>query len=166
MAEVPAFICGGHFSPEVPPSGVGVVILPWQCPLCEGEGRWGDGSACVLCDGRGAITAEAAADWLKGEPEVSELKRSPVPPGVMRKPCGDCALRPGSPEEDEPPSPERPFYCHFGMRVVNGSYAPAAWFDGRPLGALVCRGWWNAVTGLAWLAEPYRPARDGWGRRA
>ncbi|WP_344897942.1 hypothetical protein [Nonomuraea antimicrobica] len=52
------------------------------------------------------------------------------------------------------------------MRVVNGSYAPAAWFDGRPLGALVCRGWWNAVTGLAWLAEPYRPARDGWGRRA
>ncbi|MGI5285318.1 hypothetical protein ACQEVF_18560 [Nonomuraea polychroma] len=51
------------------------------------------------------------------------------------------------------------------MPVVDGAYPPTAWADGKPLGALVCRGWWNAAAGLPAPAEPYRPARDGWGQR-
>jgi hypothetical protein len=82
----------------------------------------------------------------------------------MPAPFADCALRPGSPEEDEPPPLERPFYCHHGLPVIGGAYAPTAWADGKPLGALVCRGWWNAATGQELPAEPYRPARDGWGK--
>ncbi|MBP2704448.1 hypothetical protein JOL79_11545 [Microbispora sp. RL4-1S] len=153
------FICGGRPQPEIPPSSEGVVILPWVCPSCDGTGTWDDGLQCMLCGGRGAVNEEDLGEW-----DRAELKRTPIPPAVMKTPCRDCAFRPGAPEEDEKPPADYPFYCHHGMPVVDGAYAPTAWADGKPLGALVCRGWWAAATGEDLPAEAYRPANDGWGR--
>lgn len=148
---------------ELAPSATDVVILPWVCPMCEGEGEVPTAGPCRDCDGRGAITDEAAQIWA--EVEGVELRRTPTPPAVMGKPCGDCAFRPGAPEEDARPSLEQSFYCHHGMPVVAGGYAPVAWAKGMPLGAMVCAGWWAARTGKDLPAAPYRPARDGWGER-
>lgn len=111
------------------------------------------------CLGRGCITAEHAAEL--GGVDVGGLKRVPDPPGVMRSPCRDCAFRPGSPESGKPPPLDRPFYCHKGMPVVAGRYAPVAWSGGVPLGALVCAGWWAAVTGQPLPEVEYQPSRDG-----
>lgn len=162
MADTPGpiHLCGGASTPETAP-GTGLVILPWQCPLCEGQGRWGSGERCMECHGRGAITREEADVWRQTEGVT--LTPTPVPPGVMRAPCADCAFRPGAPEEDERPPMDRPFYCHHGMPIVDGAYAPVAWADAKPLGALVCRGWWDAATGKDLPVQDYRPARDGWG---
>ncbi|GIH70306.1 hypothetical protein [Sphaerimonospora thailandensis] len=157
------FICGVP-SAELPPSSNSVVILRWLCPLCSDQDQM-PGEECGLCLGRGAITQDTADTWLTmAEPGDPPLRPAPVPPAVMRSPCRDCAFRPGAPEEDEQPPVERPFYCHHGMPVVNGAYAPTAWADGKPLGAMVCRGWWAAATGEPLPAEAYRPANDGWGR--
>ena len=155
------FICGGSRA-EVAPSKTGVVILPWVCPICDGTGRWDDKQRCEMCFGRGAIDDDDLGEW-----DRAELKRTTAPPGVMRSPCADCAFRPGSPESEHgaPPMPNsgEPFFCHHGMPVVAGSYAPTAWLDGRPLGAMVCAGWWAAQTGQPLPAGVYRPAKDGWG---
>ncbi|KAA9379610.1 hypothetical protein F5972_08110 [Microbispora cellulosiformans] len=72
--------------------------------------------------------------------------------------------REGAPEE-EPPPLDRPFYCHATMPVVDGEYAPVAWYKGVPLGALVCAGWWRAVTDQPLDPAPYTPSNDGWGQR-
>lgn len=153
------FICGGSQA-EIAPSSKGVVILPWVCPSCDGAGVWDDGLTCMMCHGRGAVAEDDLRDW-----DRAELKRTAPPPGVMKRPCADCAFRPGAPEQDQRPPLDAPFFCHHGMPVVAGAYAPVAWADGKPLGALVCAGWWAAATAQELPAEAYRPAKDGWGDR-
>lgn len=119
----------------------GVRIDYYLCPVCE-EGRWASGERCLSCAGSG-FTSDVG-----GWPE-EELVRAPRPPAVMKSPCGDCAFRPGSPEREEDPEltehcqRDRPFWCHKGMPVVNGSYTPTAWIGSIPLGSLVCSGWWD-----------------------
>ncbi len=161
VADAVAMACGPRA--ELAPSRDGLVILPWICPMCSGHGRCDSlaGRRCLDCDGRGAITDEAAKIWA--EVENAQLRPAPTPPAVMKKPCGDCAFRPGAPEEEARPSLERPFYCHHGMPIVRGSYAPTAWARGMPLGAMVCAGWWAAATGKDLPARAYRAADDGWG---
>lgn len=149
---------------ELAPSATDMIVLPYICPMCEGDGRCESlAGRCPECDGRGAISNQAAEIWA--DVADVQLKRAPTPPAVMRSPCGSCAFRPGAPEEDEPPSLEQPFYCHTGMPVVSGSYAPIAWAKGMPLGAMVCAGWWAAVTDKDLPARAYRAATDGWGDR-
>lgn len=157
------FICGGSQAGKAP-TQAGLAILPWVCPSCDGGGNWDDGLPCEMCKGRGAVDDETLGVW-----DRSELKRTPTPPGVMKGACRDCAFRPGSPEDQGVSTPAvtaEPFSCHHGMPVVDGDYSPTAWFNGRPLGALVCAGWWAAQTGQPLPAEPYRPSNDGWGQSA
>lgn len=150
---------------ELAPSATDLVILPWVCPMCEGDGRVESlAGACPECDGRGGITHQAA--WIWADVEGAELRPTPTPPAVMKHPCGSCALRPGSPEEDAPPPLDKPFFCHTSMPVVRGGYAPAAWAKGMPLGYMVCAGWWDAATGKDLPARAYRAANDGWGDHA
>ncbi|WP_433382761.1 hypothetical protein [Streptosporangium sp. CA-115845] len=157
------FICGGGAQAEVAPARVGVVILAWICPSCDGAGLWDDRLPCEMCSGRGAVDDDTLGEW-----DRAEVRPAPIPPAVMRKPCADCAYRPGAPEADELPPTDAPFFCHHGMPVVNGAYAPTAWADGRPLGAMVCRGWWEATTRqhLHDVLKAYQAARDGWGNGA
>jgi hypothetical protein len=89
------------------------------------------------------------------DPEVWEEEAVPVriPPGVMRDMCPGCACRPGSPERvDSPdglgPGPDHPFYCHKGLVATDdGGYSAAVSFNGDPVGALVCRGWYLRAIG-------------------
>lgn len=39
--------------------------------------------------------------------------------------------------------PNKPFWCHKGMPLIEGHYTPIAWYGDMPLGALLCRGWWD-----------------------
>ncbi|MEZ0073620.1 hypothetical protein [Planotetraspora sp. GP83] len=149
----------------VPPSPDGLHVYPFRCPSCEGEGRWDDYDRCHLCLGSGAVTAQQMRDWADGDPTCAPV-RVPTPAAVRKGQCGECAFRQGAPEEDEPPPLDRPFYCHATMPVVDGEYAPVAWYKGMPLGALVCAGWWRAVTEQPLDPAPYVPAGDGWGERA
>jgi hypothetical protein len=125
-----------------------VRIYLWICPFCDGEGRV-DGDRCLDCHGFG-LTDDP------GDGTV-ERKPAPVPPAVMKRPCTDCAMRPGSPEADAPPTLTQPFFCHHGMHRVGDSYESPAYVGDLPLGAMVCRGWWDLATGQA---GPQRPFRD------
>lgn len=132
-----------------------VVIRPWVCPVCEGTP---DGH-CLFCTSTGF--AEDVAGW-----EPQEVTAAPRPPGVMGAPCGDCAFRFGSPEQEKDyelnglAQKDNPFVCHRGMPVVDGKYTPVAECDGRPLGYLVCAGWWEWVTRGQLPARAYREPRD------
>ncbi|MFB7906628.1 hypothetical protein ACFC1T_09395 [Kitasatospora sp. NPDC056076] len=114
------------------------------CPCCEGRPSE---IGCLHCHGQG-ITDDVAG-W-----EPHELEELPRPKAVMPGRCGDCATRFGSPEEEggDPACRDltRPFFCHWGggFREVEGRYVPVAQMpDGTPVGALVCAGWWNYLTG-------------------
>lgn len=129
-------------------------ITPYVCPNpgCVGglmAGGTGGVDRCPHCSGSG----------LTGDP-MGGADRAPRPPGVMRAPCADCALRPGSPELEENGArlPEsEPFFCHQGLPVsAAGRYEPVATFRGLPLGAMVCAGWWALRTGEQLPAAPYR----------
>ncbi|MEU9972329.1 hypothetical protein [Streptomyces sp. NPDC051014] len=131
----------------------GLLILPFRCPFCVAgiapSEKGLDGERCHHCSGIG-LTDEPCGD----------AERAPRPPGVMRAPCGDCAYRPGSPELEangaQLPDDE-PFYCHQGIPVnASGTYTPVATFQGLPLGAMVCAGWWALQTGEQLPAAPYR----------
>ncbi|MEU9887934.1 hypothetical protein [Sphaerisporangium sp. NPDC051011] len=156
-----ATVCGPRA--EVAPSPDDVVIYPWVCPVCDGDGQAAGLPTCPECGGRGALTAEIGRIWADAG---AELRPTPTPPAVMGKACGSCAFRPGAPEEDAQPPLDKAFFCHTGMPVVDGSYAPVAWAKGMPLGAMVCAGWWAAVNDRRLPDAPYRPARDGWGEHA
>ena len=143
-----------------------IIIYRWICPVCEGSGR-DDGGRCHTCVGRGMLTADDVPDVAAWQAAWGdELKPAPVPPAVMRSPCVDCAFRPGSPEQDlaglhhgnPPVSPGDPFFCHHGMHRVGDGYESPAYVGNVPLGAMVCRGWWNHYTGTA--PTPDRPFRD------
>jgi hypothetical protein len=94
------------------------------------------------------------------EPPITAARPLPRPPAVMRRPCVDCAYRPGSPEEETRPAGEHPFYCHHGMLRAEEDgqvgYLSAASFGGQTLGGFVCAGWWALVTGEPLPAEPFR----------
>lgn len=125
-----------------------VRIYPWVCPYCDGGGRV-DGEQCLECAGFG-LTDDPGDGTVARRP-------APTPPAVMKRPCSDCAMRPGSPEEDTPPPLDTPFFCHHGMHRIGDGYESPAYVGGLPLGAMVCRGWWDAVTtGMT----PTRPFRD------
>lgn len=123
-------------------------IYPYRCPYCVG-GYTGPGERCMHCAGTS----------LTDDPSGG-AERAPRPPGVMRTACADCAFRAGSPEleangvqlpEDEP------FFCHQGLPVTaTGAYMPVAMFNGLPLGAMVCAGWWAMRTGEPLPERPYR----------
>lgn len=135
----------------------------WICPVCDGNGRWAPGERCQHCHGNG-LTNDVGG-WL---PE--ELKPAPRPPAVMNRPCVDCAFRPGSPEDEASmtvklPGPDEPFFCHHGLHRIDNGYVSTASMGEVPLGAMVCAGWWNTVTGAG---RPDKPFRDPGGndRRA
>lgn len=100
--------------------------------------------------------------------DASEIVPVPRPPGVMTRPCADCAFRCGSPEQQADyelhglRNPNRPFYCHTGLPLIEGHYRSVAEYqphpDGPvlPLGAMVCAGWWDWRTGGALPVKPYR----------
>lgn len=129
-------------------------ITPYVCPHpgCVGgliKTINGDTDHCLHCSGSG----------LTDDP-MGGADRAPRPPGVMRAPCADCALRPGSPELEENgvrlPNDE-PFFCHQGLPIsADGRYQPVAMFRGLPLGAMVCAGWWAMRIGEQMPARPYR----------
>lgn len=122
--------------------------LTHVCPACDGE----PDTHC-WCDGRGAVTAAAAASWAAdGEPMPREL---PPVPKRMARPCADCAFRRGSPEREdfralvglaEAVDEGRPFHCHTGMSVdAHGRHVPRAGLvDGKPIGHPICAGWATA----------------------
>ncbi|RFU83591.1 hypothetical protein DY218_27165 [Streptomyces triticagri] len=131
---------------------MGLHIARYTCPVCQGEPH---ASACLYCH-RSGLTDDVEG-W---DPE--DYTEAPRPPAVMRSPCGDCAFRTGSPEQETDyelnalRSRERVFYCHHGMPLIDGSYQPVAELDGVPVGYMVCAGWWASVTGAAPPATPYR----------
>lgn len=129
-------------------------ITPYVCPLpgCVGgliKTINGDTDRCLHCAGSG----------LTDDP-MGGADRAPRPPGVMRTPCADCALRTGSPELEQNGATlpdNEPFYCHQGLPIsADGRYQPVAMFRGLPLGAMVCAGWWALKTGEQIPAKPYR----------
>lgn len=127
-------------------------ITPFKCPFCIGGLAAAFGDATERCDHCSGI-------GLTDDP-CGGADRAPRPPGVMRTPCADCALRPGSPELENAgvqlPDDE-PFFCHQGLPMnAVGAYTPVAMFRGLPLGAMVCAGWWALKTGEPLPATPYR----------
>lgn len=125
-----------------------LTITPWNCPLCVG-GLIGIDEKCLHCAGTG----------LTDDP-MGHAERAPRPPGVMRTACADCALRRGSPELENAGAnlpDEEPFYCHQGVPTsAAGAYTPTAYFNGLPLGLMVCAGWWAMRTGEPLPAKEYR----------
>lgn len=136
-------------------------LLPYRCPdpSCK-RGRWPDGQRCMCCNGAAYVTAEQAGGWMD---DGQELQPAPLPPGIMRNPCPGCALRPGSPERSigaDPPL-DRVFWCHKGMEQdEDGNYLPAMEYMGVPVGYLVCRGWYNAATGIGPQPDDLEPYRE------
>ncbi|MFJ4680580.1 hypothetical protein [Kitasatospora sp. NPDC088783] len=141
-----------------------VYAARYICPVCEGRPSE---VGCLHCHGQG-ITSDVGG-W---DPE--ELTELPRPAGVMKSACGDCAAREGSPEDESGDTnrfdPTRPFHCHWaGMVEIEGRHVPIAQMpDGTPVGALVCAGWWDRLTGqdrpLASYREPRRHTAEGSGR--
>lgn len=148
---------GGPSPPPRPTQHGKVIIYPWVCPLCEGKGRWESGERCMQCQGRGLT--DDVHGW-----ERDELTPAPRPPCVMKSACTDCALRPGSPEQEAGTDPDENtgFWCHKGMTKteLTGEYQPTAWIGPYPLGYFVCAGWWARATGQPLPTEPYRPPPD------
>lgn len=132
-----------------------LVITPFVCPLCDGKPSGSGG--CHLCSGYGLVSEEEAAGWSR-----AELREVPDPPGVRKNPCPGCAARCGSPEQQRDYElagvldRDRPFWCHKGMPVVEGKYRPVAWFGDEPLGAEICRGWWDWRLGRGLPSTPFR----------
>lgn len=63
-----------------------VVVYRWRCPYCT-DGDMGETQGrCLHCNGVG-LTNDVGG-W-----DEAELTPAPVPPGVMRRACGDCAFR-------------------------------------------------------------------------
>lgn len=167
------FICG----PDGPgaPARERVRLSPFVCPWCRGTGKWASGERCMSCLADGLTDDPTPGVDLSREyplgvtpPELSPAPL-PRPPAVMRSSCGDCAFRPGSPEDlggegMGSVSIDAPFFCHHGMATKTADpvdYAPAAWIGTRPLGYFVCAGWWQVVVeGQRPPTEPYEPPRS------
>lgn len=130
-----------------------VTILPFICPACTGTGTGDALGMCGPCGGHGLV---AGVDGTA----PADLTPAPRPPAVMARPCADCAYRPGSPETDSPamklPGAEEPFFCHHGLHRIGDHYVSPAMMGECPLGAMVCAGWWNTVTGGARPEQPFR----------
>lgn len=133
--------------------GPGLQVNRWLCPWCQGTGRWGDGGErCMECGSAGVVDEPTPGmDMTSNECAEEPAVRIARPPAVMAAPCADCAFRPGSPEElGQAVLTERPFHCHHGLTRVEEGYVVPAYVDGRPLGAMICAGWWQlAVEGKA-----------------
>lgn len=137
-----------------------VEIYRWVCPWCKG-GTDPDSQAptgCFHCAGQ--LVTNDVGGW-----DVTELTPAPLPAALMPAPCGDCAYRPGSPEQECAGSVKLPgaggnpgpFFCHLGMMGDNEKgYTASAWVGELPLGAMLCRGWWDKLAGEAAPARPYR----------
>ncbi|MGW0795962.1 hypothetical protein [Streptomyces sp. NPDC002692] len=136
-----------------------MTVYRWVCPFCTNGDMGPETGRCLHCTGTG-LTNDV------GGFEEHELTRAPIPPGVMRRACLDCAYRSGSPELEANGAQlpiDAPFWCHHGMTTgYGGSYnAPALYRpDGAtkdiPIGELVCAGWWALKTGRPLPAEDFR----------
>lgn len=137
-------------------------IYLYLCPWCKG-GEDPDDSpvGCRHCGGRN-LTNDVAG-W-----EPHELTRAPLPPALMPAACGSCAFRRGSPEEQSAdfgsiklPGFDQAFFCHRGMIGDNDrGYSSVAWVGELPLGAYLCRGWWDqAIEGNDAPELPYRDTK-------
>ena len=126
-----------------------LTITPWKCPLCVAGLIGTDGERCLHCHGTG----------LTDDP-LGDAERAPRPPAVMRTACADCAFRRGSPELENAGAQlpdEGPFYCHQGVPVsATGAYVPTAMHDGKPVGLMVCAGWWAMKAGEPLPKREYR----------
>ncbi len=136
-----------------------LIVYRYVCPWCT-KGDMGPSTGrCLHCAGAG-LTNDVGS-WPQ-----EQLVEAPIPPGVMRKPCLDCAFRPGSPELEDGGTcfPEgEPFWCHhgatdgyFGSHQPIGSWRPAGHPRDIPLGELICAGWWAKASGRSLPTEPYR----------
>jgi hypothetical protein len=136
-----------------------LVVYRYLCPFCT-EGDMGPSTGrCLHCGGNGLTNdvEHVPADLIR---------EALVPPGVMRKPCPDCAFRPGSPELEangECLPDDGPFWCHRGMAtgygggyVPLGSWRPPGYTRDIPLGELICAGWWAKQAGRPLPTEPFR----------
>lgn len=140
-------------------------VARWHCPFCDPRGPladtippgtlvgyWASGERCMHCVGTGYTNDQAGFD-------EHELNEATIPPAVMRRPCVDCAYRPGSPEHNTGilPGPDAgPFYCHHGLRRSGDSYVSPAMLGTRPIGAMVCAGWYAQALGKPLPAEAFR----------
>jgi hypothetical protein len=146
--------CGRPVAPQ------GLDVARYRCPWCAGTGSWTSGERCLECAGSGQTDERTAGVDLSREYDGQSLDDVPTvqpaalprPPGVMLAPCRDCAFRPGSPEAlGEVPLEQldQPFHCHHGLLRIDtpeggaGYMAPVYW-NGAPVGAFVCAGWWAA----------------------
>jgi hypothetical protein len=136
-----------------------LIVYRYLCPYCT-NGDMGEATGrCLHCAGTG-LTND-----IGGWPS-DQLVEAPIPPGVMRKACLDCAYRPASPEQEDGGTclpDDEPFWCHHGTTTgYFGSHQPiGAWRpDGHPrdipLGELICAGWWAKTTGRPLPTKPYR----------
>lgn len=150
--EVSGFICGAQVGVRQGPLPKALVYR-WLCPLCDpggpledavGLGQHPDGSPCPHCYGTGLTNDVGGFE--------GDARPAPIPPAVMKAPCVDCAFRPGSPERESGmrQGTETPFFCHHGLVRIGDGYAAPALAAGMPLGAMVCRGWYDVALG----AEP------------
>lgn len=144
---------------------VGVAFFPWLCPLCGGSGRWESGERCMQCTGYGLAGDDVWREWSGVDVDGAPMRPAPVPPAVMRSPCRDCAFRPHSPEQESQQvavvvTGGEPFYCHHGLHHTGSGYSPPAVEGPRPVGAMVCAGWWAAAQGHPYPQGQYRDPPD------
>lgn len=134
--------------------GIGTRVFWWYCPLCTIDGTLDVDPRCLHCHGSGLT------DDVTGWEDVARW--APLPPTTPERPCPDCATRTGSPEDEGGElhatilNRERPFMCHQGMPMIDGSYQPTMSADGIPLGARPCRGWVDWCRTGQLPEEPYR----------
>lgn len=148
-----------------------VTVCRYRCPFCDPDGplresitpgtpagRWSSGERCMHCGGSGFT------DDLGGFGE-SDVRLADVPPAVMRRPCTDCAYRPGSPERGQdgddslaglPGADSGPFYCHHGLLRIGDGYVSPAMLGSRPIGAFVCAGWYAIAAGAPLPDQAFR----------
>ncbi len=140
-------------------SAAELIVYRYRCPFCT-EGDMGPSTGrCLHCAGSG-LTND-----IEHVPKEMVVE-APVPPGVMRQPCRDCAFRPGSPELEDGGKcfpDDGPFWCHHGTargyggaNVPLGSWRPPGHTRDIPLGELICAGWWAQQTGRPLPTEPFR----------
>lgn len=133
-----------------------------QCPRC-GSRRWATVVApSDFYSDELQVCSNCKTIWEPFDPaDVPDPKYEPL--GAFKQPCGNCAFRKGSPEQQSgrldkirPKNWQGPFFfCHKGVPIdpehPDGFAYPGGGKDGRKL--RLCRGYLNALP----KPEPYCP---------
>lgn len=133
-----------------------------QCPKCASR-RWGevDQTVASFYAGKIRVCANCATAWEPFDPAdtIDPTERL----ASFREPCGNCAFRPGSPEQADTAKWKHiiadlkaggSFYCHKGVPITpsegHGFAYPADGKDHRKL--RLCRGYLNML-GAMWKRD-------------